>query len=182
MSNMTREEAIQVLKEISTTLKSWSGFTSYPKAIDMAIEALKGGDAEIKVNSTTPEYMQQSPSDGADLISREDVLKLIGTVHGDVKMETDERIKLYGEVCALPSADRPHGEWILCSERLPEDGQGIIICTDDKRFKDHPVGTCIYEDGGFHTIFHDDISIIAWMPLPKTYCPNCDADIRGEST
>ena len=37
---MTREEAIQVLKEISTTLKSWSGFTSYPQAIDMAIEAL----------------------------------------------------------------------------------------------------------------------------------------------
>ena len=41
MSGMTREEAMQVLKEISTTLKSWSGFTSYPQAIDMAIEALK---------------------------------------------------------------------------------------------------------------------------------------------
>lgn len=38
---MTSEEAIQVLKEISTTLKSWSGFSEYPQAIDMAIEALK---------------------------------------------------------------------------------------------------------------------------------------------
>lgn len=37
---MTREEAIHVLKEISATLKSWSGFTEYPQAIDMAIEAL----------------------------------------------------------------------------------------------------------------------------------------------
>ena len=37
---MTREEAIQVLKEISTTLKSWSCFTSYPQAIEMAIDAL----------------------------------------------------------------------------------------------------------------------------------------------
>ena len=38
---MTREEAIQVLKEISATLMSWSGFTEYPQAIDMAIEALQ---------------------------------------------------------------------------------------------------------------------------------------------
>lgn len=38
---MTREEAIHVLKEISATLKSWSGFTKYPQAIDTAIEALQ---------------------------------------------------------------------------------------------------------------------------------------------
>ena len=38
---MTREEATHVLKEISATLKSWSGFTEYPQAIDMAIEALQ---------------------------------------------------------------------------------------------------------------------------------------------
>ncbi|MBQ1760637.1 MAG: hypothetical protein IIZ94_13260 [Prevotella sp.] len=41
---MTREEAIQELKEINTALESWSGFTKYPHAlyiaIDMAIEAL----------------------------------------------------------------------------------------------------------------------------------------------
>ena len=38
---MTREEAIQALKEISATLKSWSGFSEYPQAIDMAIESLQ---------------------------------------------------------------------------------------------------------------------------------------------
>lgn len=38
---MTREEAIQVLTEISATLKSWSGFSEYPQAIDMAIKALR---------------------------------------------------------------------------------------------------------------------------------------------
>ena len=42
---MTREEAIQELKEINTALESWSGFTKYPHAlyiaIDMAIEALQ---------------------------------------------------------------------------------------------------------------------------------------------
>ena len=43
---MTREEAIHVLKEISTTLKSWSGFTEYPQAIDMAIEALEHEPSE----------------------------------------------------------------------------------------------------------------------------------------
>ena len=61
------------------------------------------------------------------------------------------------------------GEWIPCNEKMPEDGQGVIICTDDKRFKDHFVGTCIYEDGSFHTNFYDDISIIAWMQLPEPY-------------
>ena len=58
---MTREEAIQVLKEISTTLKSWSGFIEYPQAIDMAIEALSSnaiakaynqGFVEGSVNAT----------------------------------------------------------------------------------------------------------------------------------
>lgn len=45
---MTREEAIAVLKEISATLKSWSGFTSYPQAIDKAVEALQREEAEEK--------------------------------------------------------------------------------------------------------------------------------------
>ena len=58
---MTREEAIQVLKEISTTLKSWSGFIEYPQVIDMAIEALSSnaiakaynqGFVEGSVNAT----------------------------------------------------------------------------------------------------------------------------------
>ena len=40
-----------------------------------------------------------------DLISRKDVLKLVSAVSGDVSMDTDERIKLYAEICSLPSAE-----------------------------------------------------------------------------
>ena len=46
-----------MLKEISTTLKSWSGFTEYPQAIDMAIEALK---AEPVVHCKDCKYWQDN--------------------------------------------------------------------------------------------------------------------------
>lgn len=38
----------------------------------------------------------------SDLIRRKDVLKLVGEVLGDVNMDTDERIKLYAQICSLP--------------------------------------------------------------------------------
>lgn len=60
-------------------------------------------------------------------------------------------------------------QWIPVSERLPEDGQPVIITTDDEAFKDHPVGSCIYQNGRFQTNYKYDIKMIAWMPLPTPY-------------
>lgn len=50
---MTREEAINTLKEIKITLEtynSWSktqSFSEYPQALEKAIYAIQGGDAEM---------------------------------------------------------------------------------------------------------------------------------------
>ena len=115
----------------------------------------------------------------SDLIRRKEAIEAFGECARG-KMYLEDILAVKKALSAIPSADRPSVEWIPCNEKMPEDGQGVIICTDDKRFKDHPVGTCIYEDGSFHTSFYDDISIIAWMPLPKPYCPNCGAKMGGE--
>ena len=78
---MNREEAIKLLqmyeinKQGEAELHTWySGIDNdMREAIDMAISALKGGDAEM--NETKSPYMQQTPSeDGSDLISRADVI------------------------------------------------------------------------------------------------------------
>ena len=67
---MTREEAIEMLKN---TIAYESNFA---EAKRMAIEALKGGDAEM--NEINPkQYMQVSPNNGADLISRADAIEAV---------------------------------------------------------------------------------------------------------
>lgn len=58
---MTREEAIEWLTDIKENItENWS----HDVAIDMAIEALQGGDADM--TGTSP-YMQPSPDSGADM-------------------------------------------------------------------------------------------------------------------
>ncbi len=49
-----------------------------------------------------------------DLIRRKDVLNLVGVVNGDVKMDIDERIKLYANICVLPTIENgtSKGKWI----------------------------------------------------------------------
>ena len=65
---------------------------------------------------------------------------------------------------ALPSADRPQGEWIPCSERLPSES-GYYLCCNNGYLP--YVGHFI--NGRWSdfdcTIVHAD----AWMPLPKPY-------------
>lgn len=67
----------------------------------------------------------------------------------------------------LPSADAVQGEWIPVSERLPEEGQGVLVTVDANKWNIE-VGSCIYSGGTFHSNFFD-LEVIAWMPLPKPY-------------
>lgn len=91
------------------------------------------------------------------------------------------RIKPCGAHCGeyLPKdyyvTDRPHGEWIPCSERLPDKSGRYIVtekrfATDDRK-----------HNGRYQTMVEEiDFSnnkwvranffeIIAWMPLPEPY-------------
>lgn len=58
------------------------------------------------------------------------------------------------------------GQWIPCSERLPEDNADVIIC-----FYSGGVTEMRYLGNGiFQGIYgHTKKSIVAWMPLPEPY-------------
>ena len=64
-----------------------------------------------------------------ELIKKSDAIKAIkdnSFALGDDYLE----INGYGaidDIRALPSADRPKGEWIPCSERLPEDIRPVLV-------------------------------------------------------
>lgn len=113
---MTREEAIELLKEYAPRIKPFYEpyRTEYIQAIDMAIEAL--------------------------------------------------------------SADRPTGEWIPVSERLPEKDGRYLVCMS---WNYHDMDVYMWADG-WNCIRRingkvdreneiDGADIIAWMPLPRPY-------------
>lgn len=57
--------------------------------------------------------------------------------------------------------ERPHGEWIPCSERLPEDEGKYLVSLN---YGDVTMDSFI--DGMF---IMNLINVVAWMPLPEPY-------------
>lgn len=75
--------------------------------------------------------------------------------------------------------ERPQGEWISASERLPEDMQRVLIWFEYYRYGDF---NCMYQTYGFGYVCDgkwspfingetgwQDYRVIAWMPLPEPY-------------
>ena len=71
-------------------------------------------------------------------------------------------------------AEKCNSGWILCSERLPEDGETYLV-TNAESF-----GQCHTYKGwydGEHKIWHMDenferkMNVVAWQPLPQPYQP-----------
>lgn len=99
--------------------------------------------------------------------------------------ETDIVVSLMMEIEEAPTIDinRPHGEWVPVSERLPsEDGkylvfyEGTIIGSDiDIMWYGEPLmpnvdvgGKHFYRsDGEWGDVVYDEA--LAWMPLPEPY-------------
>lgn len=69
-------------------------------------------------------------------------------------------------------ADRPQGEWILCSEKLPEYRKTVLISTFWGVKTGFLDSTEAY--GDFWEVIEDDATtapnnVYAWMPLPEPY-------------
>lgn len=126
---MTREEAIQRLKEYAQySYGIWHNDEEDTKAFDMAIEALsepKGGDAKMSPQTI---HMQQSPNDGADLISREEVLRMI-IVAGECEPDLGYT-HLYSVIESLPSAEVAN----LKQEFESDEAVQVVRCKDCKHY------------------------------------------------
>ena len=126
---MTREEAIRILENTFQDAYVYKYYDSVThQAINMAIEALS------------------VPTDG-DLISRADAIAELKEKDPSALWDTAD-IEVW--VNALPSADRPRGEWI--KEQFVTFVYKCPICG--------------------HEMLSDDSEIY--------YCSNCGADMRGE--
>lgn len=69
----------------------------------------------------------------------------------DVQREAEEQPKI--------------GEWIPCSERLPEENQNVIAC-----FAHGTVTELAFYNGKFNGVYsYDEKVIVAWQPLPEAY-------------
>jgi len=129
-----------------------------------------------------------------DLIRRRDAIEAIKALEclGYIECKTVGAIK---EIEAIPSADRPQGEWIPCSERLPKDIRPVLVTwknNDPASYYQyivgkHYIGTAHYHRGKWYWYssvtedllaeygkcdseeFDEAIEAVAWMPLPKPY-------------
>ena len=74
--------------------------------------------------------------------------------------------------CGSYLEERPHGEWIPCSERLPKRDELVLVS-----YKTGGVHLCKYLDDGSENpwwSYIDDCcawnnTVDAWMPLPEPY-------------
>lgn len=154
---MNNQEAIKWLRE-AEILDLASGNTKDREAVNMAISALKAQSA----HTNTPNALET-----LDCVERQKAIEAVEHItssmsvcvntdecHGMKRMQRQAVI----ELANLPSA-QPEPQWIPVAERLPEEGQSILVTADGWRM------VAIIRT--FFKVMHKDI--IAWMPLPEPY-------------
>ena len=113
-----------------------------------------------------------------DLIKRSDAIKNIEMwLDNDGEMFDVGLKQAIREIKRLPSADRPQGEWIPCSERLPNENGDYLVTLENGVVKILGYSTTqrtTYPKGFYH--IKDGFSwrqmqnpVVAWMPLPKPW-------------
>lgn len=100
----------------------------------------------------------------ADLIERKDALDCLDSRDFD---SYDDYSRTFDAIEDIPSVNR----WIPCSERLPEDGQRVLICSKSKRFFD-----VFFRSNAQMPSFDSKIfgkvyvwyceDVIEWLPMP----------------
>lgn len=95
-----------------------------------------------------------------DLIRRNDAIEFAKYTH-IASLNEEERVAW---IMNIPTAEPKRGEWIPCSERLP-NSSGEYLVTEGAEQKITSIGYYSAE----HKRFYSAMDVIAWMPLPKPY-------------
>ena len=117
----------------------------------------------------------------SDLINRQDAIDV--TRKCSVKEVTPaymliDKSEIMTELMLMPSAE-PEPQWILCSERLPEDKDYdetfsvTIQCEHVDGWDDYVTGYADWTPHGWdiQSYYLGRIKVTAWMPLPEPYQP-----------
>ena len=99
-------------------------------------------------------------------MTREEALAILRKENGVVYSEYEEAV----DVIEKALADRPHGEWIPCSERLPEKDGEYLVCWCGA----WGVDICFAEYSKCGKYWYAKYGseyrgVTAWMPLPEPY-------------
>ena len=79
-----------------------------------------------------------------------------------------------------PLNQRPHGEWIPCSERLPEEETDVLVWYEyysfrkEKHVQKYGIGY-VFKGQFMGDVCGVDARCIAWTPLPDPYKERMDA-------
>lgn len=150
---MDRSEAIKILKE-ANVIDLASGDTKGRQAIDLAIEALGGEEIEIDPVSYEIGYThgQTAPTVSEDCISREWVLNLYKEWQPTLATNVYEFGDALKNAPSVAPTERT-GEWIGLDE--------CSVC-----------GKQAYD------FIEGCVEGVEYLP---NYCPNCGADMRGDT-
>ena len=96
----------------------------------------------------------------SELISRQDAIEAVATVTMSIHLSN----VLCDKLLALPSADRPTGEWV------DADGNKVRLDADG-----NPLDSCWCSNCGEWLVASDEYKVLG------KFCPNCGAKMRGET-
>lgn len=106
----------------------------------------------------------------SDLIDRQQAIDAVAKWFYDVFgiTESDGTATIFKRLRELPSA-QPH--WIPCSERLPEEEEDVLVCSEDGCID---VACWMYEEWSDEPNIEwwsgeYRVDAVAWMPLPELY-------------
>ena len=109
-----------------------------------------------------------------DTIKRADAIKSLDNawINGTGLLDANEAIKQLND---LPSADRPQGEWIPCSERLPDLNENgvsdmVLLCWSDGQMTVGAYqGDRTFVGQAWPTARDCRVTVTAWQSLPEPW-------------
>ena len=113
------------------------------------------------------------------IIQPEVIEKLADCVVDVIQNKIDWSSIDWQAVAENATSEKLKGEWIPVRERLPEEGEKVLVWFEYYRYGDYnrkyqTYGFCYQYDGKWSTFINgetgwQDARIIAWQPLPEPY-------------